>query len=164
MKHAPYFVDVIGSGEPVDVMPYVIEAMASCPYRHDFTPIEIAKLLEQVARGKYISVDVLDRIEGRMLDAITGRVIRWLQTEQRIAQLTELMSYDIRYIPYVEVRYFKDDPVCAGVEKLSGRWLRQDELVRFPLPDCDQEKCSCGYRAWTKHSGRKRHPTRSDPF
>lgn len=164
MKHQPYYVDVIGFGHEIDVMPYIIEAMSICPYRHDFTPFELAELVELGVRGKYVPVGVLDRIEDRMLGAITGTVIRWIQSEYRIAQLVELMTAEICTFPYVDLDHWEGHSICEQAGKLSGRWLSPNELVRLPLPECQQHgRCTCSYRSWTRRRGKEAYPCRDDP-
>ena len=154
-----YFADIIGFGNEIDIMPLVHEAMARCPYAHDFTPSEIADLVVIASRGKYIPVDTLKRIEGRMLGALTGFVIMRIQSEYRLHQLTDPES--LKFMPYLELEYFEETGICDCAAELLGRWLNPDELTALPLDECFHERCSCRYRSNSKRQAQRRHPVRA---
>jgi len=136
-----YFVDVIGFGSLVDIMPKVREAMAKCQYRHDLTELEVAELVEKSVHGKYIPVATQDRVANRMLGELTRPVIQWVQSEYRIAQLIDSELQTMR--PYIEI--LTGPNVCDAVKPMCGRWLTHRELVRLPLPECDTGPCHCQY-------------------
>ncbi|WP_394707333.1 hypothetical protein [uncultured Celeribacter sp.] len=154
-----YLADIIGFGTEVDIMPLVHQAMARCPYVHDFTPREIADLVVIAARGIYIPVDTLERIEGRNLGALTGFVILRIQSEYRIQQLTNPSIQ--KSMPYLELEYFKETGICDGAAKLLDRWLAPDELTALPLNECTHKGCTCRYRSNSKRQAQRRHPLRA---
>lgn len=156
MQTEPFYVDVIGFGNVVDVMPYVREAMAQCQRRHDFTPLEIAALIEPLARGKRLSSDLLGRIEDEALWELTNVVIGWIRSDYRIAQISDPEMQYMR--PYIELHYFEDTSICDAAKAMCGRWIKVSELVRFPLPGCWNERCSCSYLTRSRREGPRDHP------
>jgi len=151
-----FFVDVIGFGEAVDIMPLVHEAISRCPFKHDFSPREVAELTAKAVSGKYIPVDVLDRIEDQMLGALTGVVISWVQSEHRIEQVRDP---DLRISrPYIELSTFDEQPQCEAARRLFGRWLAPDELKRFPLDQCDSWSCDCSYTTYSLRDVERKCP------
>ncbi|MFC3628997.1 hypothetical protein ACFOM8_06005 [Paracoccus angustae] len=136
-----HFVDVIGFGERIDITPALREAIKRCPYKHDFTLAELAELVAREVRGKYIPVATLDRIEGRNLWSITGWVIKRIQSEYRIPQLTDP---DLRRLrPYIEL--VPGIHHCEAANAYWGRWLQPEELTLLPLAECDCDRCDCQY-------------------
>lgn len=157
-----YLVDLVGVGDLVDIMPLVREAMAACPYSHDFSELEVARLTEQAAYGKYIPVDVLDRIENRMLGSLVGPVIGRARTAYRIAQITDP---DLRKKhPYIKIDHFEDTGICASAMRMAGRWLEPDELLELPLRDCTHDNCTCWYRTQSHRDGPRAHPDWPPPI
>lgn len=152
----PYFVDIIGFGIPVDIMPRVHEAMEECPYKHDLTALEVAQLTEKACSGEYISVDVLDRIEGRMLGSLTGKVIKRVHTAYRILQVSDPYLRMLR--PFIELDYFKDTGICSFAKDMTDRWLEPGELQEFPLRNCRHDDCTCSYRTRSRREGKRIHP------
>ncbi len=151
-----YFVDLVGAGDLVDIMPLVREAIVACPYGHDFTELEVARLTEQAAHGKYIPVDVLDRIENRMLGSLVRPVIGRVRTAYRIAEIVDSDLLKMR--PYIELDHFENTGICPSAMHMAGRWLEPDELIEFPLRDCTHDNCTCQYRTRSHREGPRAHP------
>ena len=157
-----YFVDLVGAGDLVDILPLVREAMAACRYRNDFTELEVARLTEQAAYGKYIPVDVQDRIEDRMLGALVGPVIGWVRSAHLIRQI---IDPDVRRMrPYIELDHFERTGICQAAMRMAGRWLETDELAEFPLRDCTHDNCTCWYRTQSHRDGPRAHPDWPPPI
>lgn len=131
-----------------DLTPYVEEAISRCPFKHDFTFDEVLALLSKRIRGKYIPVDVQDRIEGRRLDSLLLFVMFRVRNTHRVSQIRDPDVQRMR--PYIEFKYFADTPPCAQAMELSGRWLHPDELKPFPLDGCFKQLCFCDYRTNSK--------------
>lgn len=156
-----YFADVIGLGHAVDVMPYVYEAMERCSLRYDFSAREVAELVEAEARGKYIPVDVLNRIEDRAIGQLIGVAISWVRSEYRIAQIS---GPDLqKHRPYIELDHFEGTSICDEAKDMCGRWLKVSELARFPLPNCRHDLCTCSYRTRSRREGPRVHPDWPEP-
>ncbi|PTV94058.1 hypothetical protein C8J27_110109 [Rhodobacter aestuarii] len=151
-----YFVDVIGFGQSVDIMPMVREALTQCVLRHDFSELEVAELVEMAVRGKRIPAATTDRIEGQMLWVLTRYVISRVQSEYRVGQIRDAVSNGSR--THVTLQSLGPDPLCDGALKLFGRWLRVDELLPFPLDGCECERCGCDYRTYTRRDAARAHP------
>lgn len=141
MSDESAFIDIIGFGHTVDIMPKIKEAMPLFRYKHDLTPAEVAEMVKIAARSDRFPAAFVDRVEGGMLGELTRPVIQWVQSEHRIAQVTDP---DVRLLrPYIELTtgpYY-----CKAVKALSGRWLQPEELVRLPLMSCDVDRCTCRY-------------------
>lgn len=141
MEEPGIFIDVLGCGEPIDILPKIKDAVARCKYKHDLSYSEIAALVELASSGARIPSDYYDRVEDRMLGELTGTVIRWVLCERRIAQVTDP---DLQFLrPYIEL--IPGCHICDGARDLCGRWLRPDELKLLPLTDCDTGRCGCQY-------------------
>lgn len=136
-------VDVIGRGISIDIMPRILEVIASCRWEHDFSPLDVAWLVTQTLGGKYIPVDVQDRIEGRHIHALVGPVIKHFQSLHRIGQIRELIEAggEGYFIPKLSVT----ETCCREARALSGRALKATDLAPLPLSGCDQYVCHCDY-------------------
>lgn len=144
----------------IDILPFASRAIEQCPYRHDLTAWQLAELVDKVERGKYIPVDVQDRVEGRKLWWLTRHVITEVRQvtywPHRISQMTDPDVLWLR--PFIELHHFEDTSICQRAAKMLGRWLRPDELVPFPLPGCLHDRCTCSYRTWSSREGPSAHP------
>ncbi|GAB4384943.1 hypothetical protein [Albidovulum sp.] len=151
-----YFVDVHGDGEFVDLMPLAREVLETCPYKNDLTALELAQLTEKHANGKYISVDVQDRVSGRKLGMLIGRVMCWARGPRRIKQLRDPELRQL--MPYVALEVERG--CCARARKMSRRFLSPDELEVLPFRDCWRPACWCTYRAYTPELAARECPGR----
>lgn len=135
-----FFVDIIGLGHDVDILPLAQEVIAKCPFTHDLSPLELAELTARMARGKYIPVDIQDRVEGRKLDLMTGAVIKWVQSAYRIEQIRDLLVY----FPDKRIELSVEAGCCKGARAKSRRFVPESELERLPMPEC-WRTCFCQY-------------------
>lgn len=140
-----YMMDASGSGVEIDALPLLHEAIDNCPYRHDFSLEELIELIEWTLRGKYIPVATLDRIEGRKLGSITGRVIGRARTMHRIGQITDPDM--LRFKNHIEL--VTDLEWCSCADSMRGRWLDPEELRPIPLDGCKNDRCFCRYESYT---------------
>ena len=143
MSHdEPYLADLVGFGHEVDIMPYAKAVAAECPYSHDLTALELCELTVLGARGKYIKVDIQDRVAGRMLGSMIRQVIGRVSFEHhRKAQLTDAEARKFR--PHIELT--ADLNICGHAAEKSGRFLTDDDLEALPLPGCWGDSCFCSY-------------------
>ncbi len=142
MKSEVYPADIIGLGAEVDILPYARDVVAECPYRHDFTAMELAILTARHAFGKYIKVDVQDRVAGRMIHAMIRQVIGRVRFDH--LRKAQLLDPDLRRgLPSLQL--LADLCVCEAAAAKTGRMLRDDELEPLPLPSCWGHSCSCSY-------------------
>lgn len=149
MAKEQYMADIIGFGHTVDIMPRVVEVMAECQYHHDFSPLEVAALVEMAALGRYIPVDTQDRIEGRNLHALLNPVIKHVQTMYRIEQIQSLTA-SWPNLHFVELSHFEDTGICDEARQLADRFLAPAALQPFPLRGCRHDRCSCTYTTKTR--------------
>ncbi|WP_146010349.1 hypothetical protein [Acidimangrovimonas sediminis] len=127
--------------EPIDIGPYIARAVSECPYKHDFSLSELAELTELAFLDSKISNDMLDRIDGGNLDAITGRVCGWINSAYRIEQICDPGMERMR--PYVEL--LAGPWICPQASAMTGRFLGRDELEVIPLSRCIDYPCNCAY-------------------
>lgn len=146
--------DIVPGGEPVDIMPLVLEAMSNCAYKHDLSALEIAEYIALYGSGKRIPVAVLDRVEDRMLDALIGPVVKRVYSMHRIKQISDVGLQRLR--PYTELASFDPDEICGQALHMVGRWLQLEELRPLPLPGCKNYRCSCSYLTLSKRDLRRR--------
>lgn len=146
-----FFVDVHGDGEPVDLLPLAREVLATCPFKNDLTPLELAQLTERHGDGKYIPVDIQDRVTGRKLDVLIRRVMCWARGPKRIAQLRD--PDVLRLMPYISLQVSGES--CPQARRMAGRVLDPDELEPLPLRGCWRSACWCAYRAHMSKDGLK---------
>ncbi len=153
---ATYLVDVHGDGELVDLMPLAREVLEACPFKNDLTALELVQLVEKHGNGKYIPVDIQDRVSGRRLDVLIRRVISWARGPRRIEQLRDP---DVRMLmPYVALEI--DREFCPRAKKMSQRFLNSEELEPLPLRGCWRASCWCNYRAYTPEQAARDCPDR----
>lgn len=159
MSEHVYLADLVGLGEQVDILPYAAAVAAECPYDHDLSPLELAELTALAAKGKYIKVDVQDRVAGRMLGSMTRQVIgRVVFEHHRKAQLLDPGLRSLR--PHVEL--LADLDICDHAAAKTGRFLDDSELEPVPLPQCWGDACHCNYA--TKKSGASPDPQAEATF
>lgn len=151
-----FFVDVIGFGNEIDILPLAYEVIAKCPYSHDLTPLELAELTAQAVRGKYIPVDVQDRVKGGMLWRMTDTIIKWAQSDYRIDQIKDLLTY----FPDKRVELSVESGCCKEARSRSRRFVGGGELERLPVPECWRVACHCQY---ITRDPKKRSNTRLTP-
>lgn len=146
-------------GHEVDMLPFANRAVAECPYRHDFTAMELCELM---AKGGYINVATRARVEGRNLWWLTSYVTNAIRKITYWAdQIAALSDPDvIRLMPYLSLSSTTNSPICAAAEALDGRWLSSDELKPFPLDGCDCNHCGCYYRRLSRRRAQRDYPER----
>lgn len=147
------FVDIIGRGNTVDIMPRVRAVLAECRWAHDFTPREVAELVEQSIAGKYIPVSIQDRIEDRRISALIGPVIGYFRSLNRIDQIRDLSeSWGDGAI---SAKLYVTSACCQKALAASKRLLKPSDLEPLPLAGCDQYICHCDYLTERKKRTRK---------
>ncbi|MFD2175120.1 hypothetical protein [Rhodobacter lacus] len=158
--HPVFLADILGY--QVDVFPFAADAIRRCPYRHDFSALELCRLVEMAAHSKYIDVATLDRVEGRNLWWLTSDAIKEIRKVtfwmDRIAQVRDVMSEPVNRGRLAQLHDIGPDPLCDAARRLSGRWLRSDELLPLPLDACENDRCSCHYRTSSRREAARNHP------
>jgi hypothetical protein len=137
------FVADIGPGEPIDLLPLAEEMLTVCPYRHDLTALEVAQLTAHQFFGKYIPVDVQDRVEGRRLSDMISHIFRRIYSAHRIEQKREL----VQLVPWK--KYFELVPgedVCPSASTLTGKFIDIEDMQPLPFSKCWGFTCMCDYR------------------
>lgn len=159
MNEQKFLADLVGFGREVDILPYAQAVVNECPYPHDISAIELAEFTMMSIRGKYINVDIQDRVGGRMLHSmIRQRMGRVGFFHHDRAQLLDHEAR--RFTPNTEL--LADIEVCAEAADMTGRFLDDDELKPIPLPSCWGHSCFCSYTTRSKDSSP--HPAVTSTF
>lgn len=153
------------SGYEIDVLPFAKDAILRCPYSHDLTALELARLIEMGERGKYINVATQERVEGRNLGWLIGDAIKEIRRitywRDRIEQMRD--PHMLWFRGHIEL--VTDHCWCSKADSMRGRWLDPDEIEPLPFRECDQDRCWCDYRTYSlrqlERAGRepKVHPS-----